>query len=257
MTRLCRFLVSRQCSFYLCVCVLDFSGTWDSTCKTEDTEGSEVRAQNGLRSVLPGVRWRLGGAGPCRHWASSGAPRPGVQFPRRCLLLRAGGLAGRLLRVRLCLPLTSASVCPSGGFLRVLTTLPAAEFLSWSRHLLAWAGPGQSSAVWVPPRSRGAGSLRLAVGALGPGASCRAGVSRGASPALCGPVPLALLPRGEGPARASRPSPSRGPHPGRGPSSPLPSLPQAAERWWRGTRGRAQASVLSLQTHHTLANGVG
>lgn len=81
MTRLCRFLVSRQCSFYLCVCVLDFSGTWDSTCRTEDTEGSEVRAQNGLRSVLPGVRWRLGGAGPAVTGPPQGPPAPESSSP--------------------------------------------------------------------------------------------------------------------------------------------------------------------------------
>lgn len=107
------------------------------------------------------------------------APCPGFQFPDTAFCSGlAGWPEGFSGSVSACHSLR-ASVCPSGGFLCILTPLPAAEFLSWSRHLPAWAGPCWSSVVWVPLHSQRAGSLHLGVGALGPGASRRAGVSRG------------------------------------------------------------------------------
>lgn len=138
------------------------------------------RAGFALCSRAPGGgRGRRGGGRALPLPGLLRAPCPGFQFPDTAF---CSGLAGRPEgfsgSVSACHSLR-ASVCPSGGFLCILTPLPAAEFLSWSRHLPAWAGPCWSSVVWVPLHSQRAGSLHLGVGALGPGASRRAGVSRG------------------------------------------------------------------------------
>lgn len=166
--------------------------------------------------MLPGARrgprQTRRGPGPAVAGPPQG-PLPRIPVPRHCLLLRAGWSARRLLRVRLCLPLTSCLCVPLRGVplhphpsscSRVLVLESAPAGLGWALLVLCGLGATAQPEGRVPASWGGStGAWGLAQGRCFPRAS----------PALCGLVPLALLPWGKGPARASRPSPSCGPHP--------------------------------------------
>ena len=123
---------------------------WASLCapRQQGREADEVEAGQGWALPLPGF------------------PRctpPRTPAPQHWLVLRASW--------SVCLPLTPSLCVPLGGVPPHSRPSPAAEFSFWSQHLPAWAGPGRSSVVWVPPHSQRAWSLCLGVGALGPKAS--------------------------------------------------------------------------------------